>query len=107
MKNILLIAIVLLILGCSKENRFTKEVTSPVFQCCNVWEDFNTIENDAETAISEFMDSQNIPYRDLEINNIGLIALCTTCCKCPSDEEVRMTVRPEDLEVLSELGFEE
>lgn len=106
MKNLFFLAFVLFLASCTK-SELNVEVKGEVFQCCNIWEDFVTVENTHEEAVSNFLTDNNIAFSDFQTINNGLIAICVTCCQCPEGKEVRFKVNEEDLATVLAFGFVE
>lgn len=106
MKNLIFLTLILFTASCSKSD-VNVDVKGEVFSCCNIWEDFKTADNTTSEAVADFLTNSNISFSDLEIIDVGLAAVCVSCCQCPEGMEVQFTVDEEDLQAVLDLGFEQ
>lgn len=79
-------------------------VESMVFQCCNVWGDPG-VNDDIISMISTFFVEEDMTTRAIEIVDRGTGVLCTHCCKCPTDQVIRVRLHSVFKEKAASFGF--
>lgn len=109
MKKILLLLPILLLIGCNNKEQMISDISihSDAVLCCNIWEDFKTIDNSHADAVSVFLTANNINFIDLSETNVGTNIDCDNCCLCPSGIEINFKINEADLEEMLAFGFVE
>lgn len=86
---------------CKKDRVWVEHET---FDCCNPWGDFNP-EASMEELVTSFFEQNDIPVFEVRIEDRGREAICSICCKCPTNTFVGMLIDSEDLGKAAELNF--
>lgn len=95
--------------SCSKNDMNASDtiwVETALFSCCNVWGEYQS-KDEIPAKVSSFFRQEGMIAQEVEVIETGFTVICTTCCKCPADHNIRVQIPSVFKTQAASFGFEE